>query len=339
MNARLLGFGALAVACVTAAGTGAYVAVRQNAAQVSVTTGPAPSDQSLAATTSSDIELAAPLEAAAASQPATTPSAAPPTTAAPSLPTDVSPALARPTATRTVARPPVAARPAGSTQAPSKQPTPSRAAPPPADPVPDRGDPPVAQVPLVPVPLEPADTSREAPVPEFEDLVVPAEAVIGLQVENSVSSETARVEDTVSARVTRDVRVAGQVAIAAGSRLQGSVVMVVRGGKFKERARLGVRFHTLITSDGVVPVQTETVFREGDSRVGESSAKVSAGAIGGAIIGAIVGGGRGAAIGSAAGAGAGTAAVAAGDRSEARLAAGSSVTVRLAQPVVIQLER
>lgn len=337
MNARLLGIGALAVACVTAAGAGAYLAVRQNAAQVSVTNGPASGDQPPAATAASDIELAAPLEAAATSQPPATPSASP--TAAASLPTDVSPALARPSAARPVARPPAAARPAGSSQVPGTPPARLSAAPAPADPMPDRGDPPVAQVPLMPVPLVPAEAPREAPVPEFEDLVVPAEAVIGLQVENSVSSETARVEDTVSARVTRDVRVGGQLAIAAGSRMQGSVVVVVRGGTFKERARLGVRFHTLITSDGVVAVETETVFREGDSRVGESAAKVSAGAIGGAIIGAIVGGGRGAAIGSAAGAGAGTAAVAAGDRSEARLAAGSSVTVRLAQPVVIQVER
>ena len=95
----------------------------------------------------------------------------------------------------------------------------------------------------------------EVAAPEFDEVVVPAEAVIGLQVENSVSSETARLEDQVSARVTRDVRVAGRVAIPAGSRVQGSVVMVVRGGKFKERARLGIRFHRLITADGGVVIR------------------------------------------------------------------------------------
>ena len=48
---------------------------------------------------------------------------------------------------------------------------------------------------------------------------MPADSVIGLQIETSVSSETARVEDRVDARVTRDVTVNGRVAIPAGARL------------------------------------------------------------------------------------------------------------------------
>ena len=47
------------------------------------------------------------------------------------------------------------------------------------------------------------------PAPEFLDLTVPSDAVLGLQIERTVSSELARVEDKVDARVTRDVRVVG----------------------------------------------------------------------------------------------------------------------------------
>ena len=95
---------------------------------------------------------------------------------------------------------------------------------------------------------------------------MPADAVIGLQLESSLSSDTARVEDRVEARVTRDVRANGLVAIPAGSRVLGSVSVVERGGKMKERARLGVRFHTVILADGTeLPLQTETVLREGES--------------------------------------------------------------------------
>ena len=54
----------------------------------------------------------------------------------------------------------------------------------------------------------------------------------------------------VEARVLRDVRVGNAVAIPAGSRALGSVMLVERGGKFKERARLGIRFHTLVLADG-----------------------------------------------------------------------------------------
>jgi hypothetical protein len=178
------------------------------------------------------------------------------------------------------------------------------------------------------------------PLPRFEEVVIPADAVIGLQIENNVSSETARVEDRVDARVTRDVRAAGIVAIPAGSKVQGSVTLVEKGGKIKERARLGVRFHTLVLADGSrVPLQTETIFREGESPAGESAAKIGGAAVGGAIIGAILGGGKGAAIGGSVGAAGGTAATMAGGRNPATLTAGSTVTARLSSPATVTVEQ
>ena len=60
---------------------------------------------------------------------------------------------------------------------------------------------------------------------------------------------------------------------------------------------------------------------------------------GGAILGAIIGGGKGAAIGGSVGAAGGTAAVMAGGRNPAVLASGTSLTVRLSQPVTIVVER
>jgi type IV secretory pathway VirB10-like protein len=178
------------------------------------------------------------------------------------------------------------------------------------------------------------------PEPRFEDLTVAANSVIGLQLDQTISTETARIEDRVEARVTRDVRSLGQVAIPAGSRVLGSVSEIERGGKMKERARLGVRFHTLILADGTeLPMQSETVYREGDSPANASAAKIGGGAIGGAILGAILGGGKGAAIGGAIGAGAGTTATMAGGRRPAELRAGSTVTVKLLSPVTVTVER
>ena len=88
-----------------------------------------------------------------------------------------------------------------------------------------------------------------------------------------------------------------------------------------------------------VPIQTETIYREGDGMGTRSAAKIGGAAVGGAIIGAILGGGKGAAIGGAAGAGAGTAATAAGPRSQAVMQAGSTVTVRLSQPATVRVEK
>jgi hypothetical protein len=174
----------------------------------------------------------------------------------------------------------------------------------------------------------------------LEELVVSAQSVIGLQMESAVSSETARLEDEVVARVTRDVKVGDRVAIPSGARAQGSVTLVERGGRVRDRARLGVRFTSIVLADGTrVPIHTETVFREGDSPGRESAAKIGGGAIGGAIIGGILGGAKGAAIGSTVGAGAGTTAVMAGGRNAATLPAGSPITVRLEEPATITVER
>jgi hypothetical protein len=108
----------------------------------------------------------------------------------------------------------------------------------------------------------------------------------------------------------------------------------------KERARLGVRFTSVVMADGTrVPIATDTIYREGDAPSGESTAKIGGGAIGGAIIGGILGGAKGAIIGGSAGAGAGTAAVLAGGRNPATLPSGTPVTVRLSEPAIVTVER
>src|SRR6185312_15420814 len=118
----------------------------------------------------------------------------------------------------------------------------------------------------------------------------------------------------------------------------GTVTLVERGGKFKDRARLGVRFNTLVLADGThQAITTETIYREGQPPT--SAPKVGGGAVGGAILGAILGGGKGAVIGGMAGAGAGSAAVMAGDRNAAVLAAGATMTVRILAPVTVTIDR
>lgn len=180
----------------------------------------------------------------------------------------------------------------------------------------------------------------EPPEPKYLDLVVAQNSVIGLQVETPVTTDRARVEDEVVARVTRDVRVGDRVAIPAGSKAYGEVTLVEKGGKLKEKARLGVRFTSIVLADGSkLPISTETIYREGESPTGEGAAKIGGAAIGGAILGGILGGGKGAAIGGAIGAGGGSAAVIAGGRNAATLSSGSPVTVRLEEPATVTVER
>ena len=170
--------------------------------------------------------------------------------------------------------------------------------------------------------------------------MVSADSVMGLRIESTVSSEVARVEDPVEARVTRDVRVGSAIAIPSGSRVLGSVIQVERGGKMKTAARIGVRFHTLVLPDATrMPVQTEAIYREGKSPGQESAAKVGGAAVGGAILGAIIGGGKGAAIGGSIGAAGGTATVMAGGRRPVLLTAGTVLSVRLLSPVTVAIDK
>jgi hypothetical protein len=203
-------------------------------------------------------------------------------------------------------------------------------------PAPPEAPAPAAEAPVV---YEPAAWSATPAAPVARDIVVAADSVVGLRMESAMSSERAVVEDRVEARVVRDVRVDDERAIPEGARLIGSVVVVERGGKFKERARLGIRFHTLVLGDRTeLPVTTETIYRFGDAVGNRSAAKIGGGAVAGAILGAIVGGSKGAAVGASSGAGAGTAVVMAGDRSEAVFAAGTELTARILAPVTITVE-
>jgi hypothetical protein len=174
----------------------------------------------------------------------------------------------------------------------------------------------------------------------FESIEVPADAVLGIRIETPVSTERSRVEDTVTASLTRDVTVEGRSVIPAGTKVVGYVSVVERGGRLRERARLGVKFTALVLDDDVrMAIDTPAIFRDGEAKTGEASAKIGASAVIGGILGGIVGGKRGATIGGAAGAAGGTAVVMSGDRSEASLPAGTTLTLRLAEPLLVRVER
>jgi hypothetical protein len=223
--------------------------------------------------------------------------------------------------------PSVTPPPAGAPAAPASVPAGAVATAPPA----------IDAAPPPPPPVDPPRTSE--PV-RFDEITIPEDSVIGIRLDTLVSSETARLEDRVVARVTRDVQVDGRTAIPAGARLEGVVSLVEPGGKFKERARVGIRFTRLILDEtSRIPIQTDAIYRGGDSPAPEATAKIGAGAAIGAMLGAVIGGKKGAAIGAGAGAAGGTAIVAKGDRNEAVLAEGSPLTVRLTAPVTVRVER
>ena len=311
----------LAAACVTAGAAGGYLATRDSAP---TTVAAAPDSAEVAA-------LDQGVEATEASvlEPPDPPAPAP----APVVTARTSPRAAA-VEPRSTPPPPPRTEPHAAVAAPVATPTPAVV--------------PTEVLTIAPAVIEPSRPAPEPepvrpvepPRPEYLELVLASDAVIGLQVETAVSSETAKIEDPVTARVTRDVKVGGQVAIPAGSKARGEVTLVERGGKLRDKAKLGVRFTSIVLADGTqVPISTETIYREGETPTRESAAKIGGGAIGGAIIGGILGGAKGVAIGSAIGGGAGSAAVMAGGRNPATLSPGSPVTIRLEQPATVTVEK
>ena len=366
MFSKPLAFVLLALSCLTAAAGGAYVATRHNMSDP--TTRAAAPSAALASPSSSQsadsrAQPVAETEAAVSQPKAEAASVATPAgTAAEAAPVQADAPAAPAPAPHPTARAADAPRPADKPKAAPPRPSETAAVAQPAprtvpirhagapvstaDPATSSQAAPVAALPPPPKPAEAVkpvfeEPHSEAPrEPQFDELILPAASVIGLQVETSLSSERARIEDRVDARVSRDVMAAGHVAIPAGSRLIGSVTTVEHGSKIKDPARLGIRFHTLVLADGTqVQLRTDPVYRVGEDPTPGSTKKIGGAAIGGAIIGAILGGGKGAAIGGATGAAGGTAAVMAGDRQPATLRPGEYLNIKLSSPATITVAR
>jgi len=326
MTPNRFALAALGFTCVAAAAGGGYLASRQSVAvqpaeAATFSTATPPADAKMAVPeTEAIVGDVKPAEVAPAAPRAATERPAPPRASAPrSARRNESPSA------RTNSPAPASAWPVS---VPSGFPS-------------DTSTPQPASEPTAPViDNQTAEAAVTVPEKEFAELVVSSNSVIGLQLDGAISSDRANLEDKVEARVVRDVRVGSEVAIPAGARALGSVTVVERGGKFKDRSRLGIRFHTLVLADGTrMPMTSETIYRNGDAPGNASAAKIGGGAVAGAILGAIIGGAKGAAIGAGAGAGGGTAAVMAGDPKAATFPSGTEVTARILSPVTITVEK
>ena len=105
-------------------------------------------------------------------------------------------------------------------------------------------------------------------------LTLKKDSVIGIRLDDAISSETARVDQKITAKVSRDVIVDGTTAIPAGAKLEGSVVQVERPTPANPRGKIGIRFTALIRPDNTrLAIATDTISREAtDSSAGSGTA-------------------------------------------------------------------
>jgi hypothetical protein len=185
--------------------------------------------------------------------------------------------------------------------------------------------------------LLPAGAEAAAPATTSREITIPSGTQLSIALDTPVGSDTSRVEETVTAHLTRPVRVEGQTVLASGTRLSGVVTDATRSAKVKGRAHVALQFKSITPHGGDerYAIRTASLGRTAEATKQKDALKIGAPAAGGAIIGALVGGKKGALVGTAIGGGAGTAAVLSTRGKEVHLARGAALTVRLTAPVTV----
>jgi hypothetical protein len=188
-------------------------------------------------------------------------------------------------------------------------------------------------------PTAPAEAPPAAPAPVWREVTIPAGTSLPVVLDTGVGSETSRVEEPVTAHLSRSIIIAGATVLPEGSRVSGVVTAATRAAKVKGRAHVAVRFDSVTPrgDDQRYDIRTATVGRTAPATKKEDAIKIGAPAAGGAIIGAIAGGKKGAAIGTAVGGGAGTGVVLSTRGKEVSIAKGAALTLKLAEPVTIRI--
>src|SRR5256886_3748662 len=160
---------------------------------------------------------------------------------------------------------------------------------------------------------------------EPKPLIVPADTVIAIVLDQTISSKTSKPGDRFSATVESPVEVDGKVAIPKGARAEGVVKEAKAAGRFKGGAALALTLTSVTVNGKDYEIQTSAPTMCSKGKGERTATMVGGGAAGGAAVGAIAGGGKGAAIGALIGAAAGTRGAGFTGNRDIKLAAGAAL--------------
>jgi hypothetical protein len=167
-------------------------------------------------------------------------------------------------------------------------------------------------------------------------LVVPAETVLSVVLDQTISSKTTKAGDRFSATVESPIEVDGKTAIPKGARASGVVKNAKAAGRFKGGAVLSLALTSVEVNGKDYEIQTSAPTMSSKGKGKRTAAMVGGGAAGGAAIGAIAGGGKGAGIGALVGAAAGTGGAGFTGNRDITLAAETALDFKLTQSVDIK---
>jgi hypothetical protein len=180
--------------------------------------------------------------------------------------------------------------------------------------------------------------AKEAP-PRPRPIVVPAETVISVVLDESISSKTATPGQNFSASVREPIEVNGRVAIPKGARATGIIKDAKAAGRFKGGASLELTLASIEINGTSHDVHTTAPNETSKGKGKRTAAMVGGGAGGGALIGGLAGGGKGALIGGLIGAAAGTGGAGLTGNRDITLPAETPITFKLVDPLEIKPRR
>src|SRR5260370_22513951 len=130
---------------------------------------------------------------------------------------------------------------------------------------------------------------------------LPAGAKISVVTDQSVSSKTAKIGQTISGTVSQNVMSGGTVVIPKGSEVKLTVSGVQASGRLSTPAKLYLRLRTVTVGGKTYTIATSSAGRTLGGKGKRDAEFIGGGAAGGAISRALAGGGKGAGMRDAAG--------------------------------------
>lgn len=230
-----------------------------------------------------------------------------------------------------------AAEPEGETataEPPPARPRPNPT-PPPAPPPTQAAEPEVEPEPAVEEPVE--------PTPRTVQITAQPGAELQIELRQELSTKTNVPGDRFTASVVSPLVDGSRVVVPTGAVVRGEVTAVQKSGGQGESAIIKVAFLDVTFNGETWPIAATVVEAtpetEGRYSTGDKAARIGAGAAAGAILGRIIGGNaKGTVIGAAVGAAAGTAITLATEDVDAVLPQGSTMRLRLDEPLTVTLE-
>jgi hypothetical protein len=174
-----------------------------------------------------------------------------------------------------------------------------------------------------------------APTP----LVVPAETIVSVVLNQAVGSKISTPGQAFSATVAAPIEVDGRLAIPKGARASGIVRDAKPAGRFKGAATLELTLTTVTVRNEDYNIRTTSPSESSTGKGKRTAAMVGGGTGGGALIGGVAAGGKGALIGGLIGAAAGTGGAGLTGNRDILLPAEIRLTFKLVEPVGIKLGR